>query len=390
MSSIFFSSLFQHRLMRDGDDTEYEESSQELSAADASQTDGDEVKWILFSFALLMSWCFLAIAAAMGYYTWREDRLLRQYQLEGVLISGQVSKIVLLREGIREIPCTNKVKKTEKTLKTIDEERGDDGTASLSNCTGKKYESLRSDVPYSKSATYLVAIGYDVELAGGYSTGILKWVRLQGDVLPRSLFYRRKSSLIGMTLLLKSKFSLKLSNNENLLPSPTEQEKPSSNADTSLPLLLMKEFPLSAHPRSAIIQSRSKSSRFVSFCIVTFFTGFGALTHFLAIHIVCAELGREVFPENLADRFDLFHILFLAMLSFVSSVTIFIVTAVRFLDKPIGLMLEGEYTKRGEYAAKSSGQTHDYTENTLDIACRTMSSRSDVFLSTSDTKSVPF
>ncbi|KAL7516940.1 hypothetical protein ACHAWX_001911 [Stephanocyclus meneghinianus] len=390
MSSIFFSSIFQHRLMRDGDDTAYEESLQALSATDATQTDGDEVKWILFSSALLMSWCFLAIAATMGYYSWREDRLLRQYQLEGVLIPGQVSKIVLLREGIREIPCTNKIKKSEKTLTTINEERGDDGTASLSNSSGEKYESLRSDVPYSKSATYLVAIGYDVELAGGYSTGILKWVRLQGDVLPRSLFYRKKSSLIGMTLLLKSKFSLKLSNNENLLPSPTEQEKSSSNADTTLPLLLMKEFPLSAHPRSAIIKSRSLSSRFVSCFIVIFFTGFGALTHFLAIHIVCAELGCEVSPENLADRINLFHILFFAILSFVSSVTIFIVTAVRFLDEPIGLMLEGEYTKRGEYASKSSGQTYDYTENTLDIACRTMSSRSDVFLSTSDKKSVPF
>eukprot|EP00804_Cyclotella_cryptica_P030180 CCRYP_021100-RA/>CCRYP_021100-RA protein AED:0.39 eAED:0.45 QI:0/0/0.5/1/0/0/2/1682/332 len=330
--------------MKDGDDAEYHESLQE-TLTNATRTDGDEGKWILFTFALLMSWCFLAIAAAMGYYSWREDRLLRQYQLEGILISGQVSNIVLIRE---------------------------------------RHDSLRSDVPYSKTATYLVAITYDVELASGYPTGILKWVRLQGDVLPRSLFYRKKSSLIGMTVLFRSKLGLKLSNNENLQPTPTQQEKSSSNADASLPLLMINEFPLSAHPQSAIIKSRSLSSRFVSVFIVSIFAVLGALTHFLAIHIAC----EEDFSENMGEGFMTFHIFLLATLSLILLFMILIAIAVRFLNNPIGLMLEGEYTKRGEYASKSSGQTNEYTENTFEIACRTMSSRSDVFLSTSEKKYV--
>ncbi|KAL3774709.1 hypothetical protein HJC23_002009 [Cyclotella cryptica] len=369
--------------MKDGDDAEYHESLQE-TLTNATRTDGDEGKWILFTFALLMSWCFLAIAAAMGYYSWREDRLLRQYQLEGILISGQVSNIVLIREGMQQISCTNKVKKFEKKLKTIDEESGHDRTASLSNSTGERHDSLRSDVPYSKTATYLVAITYDVELASGYPTGILKWVRLQGDVLPRSLFYRKKSSLIGMTVLFRSKLGLKLSNNENLQPTPTQQEKSSSNADASLPLLMINEFPLSAHPQSAIIKSRSLSSRFVSVFIVSIFAVLGALTHFLAIHIAC----EEDFSENMGEGFMTFHIFLLATLSLILLFMILIAIAVRFLNNPIGLMLEGEYTKRGEYASKSSGQTNEYTENTFEIACRTMSSRSDVFLSTSEKKYV--
>jgi hypothetical protein len=353
------------RQLEDGVTVEYNEVSN--AAAGVMSADGDEGKWILFSLAILMSWCFLIVAAAMGYYSWKEDRLLLRYLREGVVIPGQVSNIVLLREGSSNSSYAKK--KVKKTKMASGEENADDGTASLSY-SDEKHESVRSDVPYAKSSTYLAAIKYNVELAPGYSTGILKWARLQGDVLPRSLFNREKSSMIGMTVLFNSKFSLNISKNDTLL-TPTQQERSRSDSDTSLPLLLIKAFPLGAHPRSAIIKARSISSRLVSTSIVAFFATFGAVTHFLAIHSVYAEDITTSFSEHFAK------ILPTASLSLLCIIAFLMFMVVRFLDKPIDAMLRGEYTERGEYATKAGD---DYTLNTLEMACRTFSTRSDAFL----------
>jgi hypothetical protein len=345
--------------MEDNNGMEYDEFSQDELAVDSMTVDGDEGKWILFSIALLMSWCFLAVALAMAYYSWREDQLLLKYQSEGVVISGQVSNIVLLREGSRD---SNLAKKKRKVLKTIGEERSDGDTASLSN-SDENHESVRSDVPYSNSNTYLVAIKYEVELSPGYNTGVIKWIRLQGDVLPRSLFYRKKSSLVGMTVLF------------NLLQTPRQQDKSNSDpdAETSIPLLLLKSLPLSAHPRSSIIKSRSISSRSVSMSIIGFFAIGGAISHCLAVHVAYAT--------NLEDGLASFHIFSPpAVISLIFVIILFVFASVRVLDKPIQGMLEKEYTKRGEYDVVGSGQTNDLTVDTLEMACRTFSSRSDIFL----------
>lgn len=331
------------------------------NATDHASVNGDEGKWILVFIAILMSWCFLAVAVAMGYYSWREDRLLKQYQTEGVVITGQVSNIVLLREGSRENVFKRKNK--TKSLKTIGEEKCDGDTASLSY-SDERHESVRSDVPYSKSNTYLVAIKYEVELTPGYTTGVVKWVRLQGDILPRSLFYRKKPSLVGMTVLF------------NLMQTPTQQEasKPNPDADTSLPLILLKPLPLSAHPQSSIVKSRSLASRSVTISIVAFFAMAGAIAHCLAVHVAYAT--------NLEDGLATFRIFSpVAVISLLTIVTLYVYVVVRKLKNPISGMLEKEYLKRGEYSALDSGQTFDYTIDTLEMACRTFSSRSDVFLS---------
>eukprot|EP00956_Cyclotella_meneghiniana_P031551 scaffold83136_cov74-Cyclotella_meneghiniana.AAC.4 len=342
-----------HRFMQDNADGEPDDASNTNGAV---VVDGDEGKWILFSIAILMSWCFLAVALAMGYYSWRESRLLGIYQNEGVVISGQVSNIVLLREGSRSNIIATK--KKPKTLKTIVEERSDGDTASLSD------DSVRSDVPYSQSSIYLVAIKYGVEISPGYSTFVVKWLRLPGDVLPRSIFYRKKSTLVGMTVLF------------NLTQTPTQQEQLTSNpdSDTSLPLVLIKSMPLSAHPQSAIVKSQSLSSRSVTISIIAFFAIFGALAHCLALHIAYAtNLEDGLASMNIFSPF--------AMVSLLGIIVLFLFVEAIILDKPIGGMLEKEYTNRGEFAAVESGQTNEYTIDTLEMACRTFSSRSDAFLS---------
>lgn len=346
MSPIALSSLLRHRFMEDNEATDNETGVQPSLAADGVAIDGDEGKWILFSIAILMSWCFLAVAIAMGYYSWREDRLLKKYQIEGVVISGQVSNIVLLREGSRERVLK---KKKSKNLKTIGEEKGDGDTASLSD-SDERQESVRSDVPYSESNTYLVAIKYDVELSPGYTTGVIKWVRLEGDVLPRSLFYRKKSSLVGMTVLF------------NLVQTPTQQERsvPDTDADTSLPLVILDSLPLSAHPQYSIVKSRSISSRSVTLSIVAFFAIAGAITHCLAVHVACAA--------NLEDGLASFHILSTsAILSLLCIILALLSIAIRIMDGPVSNMLEKEYTKRGEFSAVGSGQTNDFTVDTLEM-----------------------
>ena len=346
--------------MEEGEFSKYDEPSEATLSDGSLETDGDEGKWVLFGMAMMMSWCFFAVATAVGYYSWREDRLLLKYQSEGVIIPGHVSNIVLLREGSRDNML---VKKKAKALKTITEEKSDQDTASLSG-SDEKLESVRSDVPYSESSTYLVAVKYEVESSPGYTTGVIKWIRLQGDVLPRSLFYRKKSSLVGMTVLF------------NLLQTPTQQETPRTDpdADTSLPLILIRAFPLSAHPQSSIFKARSLSSRSVTISIVSFFTIAGALAHCLAVHVANAT--------NLEDGLSSAQIFSSsALISLLCVMVLFVYISVCILHKPIELMLEKEYTKRGEYSAVGSGQTNDITIDTVEMACRTFSSRSDVFLS---------
>ena len=355
-SSLVSVVIQHHRFMQDNADAELDDTSNTNGAV---VVDGDEGKWILFSIAILMSWCFLAVALAMGYYSWRESQLLLKYQNEGVVISGQVSNIVLLREGSRNNIVANK-KKT-KTLKTIVEERSDGDTASLSD---DRLESVRSDVPYSQSSIYLVAIKYGVEISPGYSTSVVKWLRLPGDVLPRSIFYRRKSSLVGMTVQF------------NLTQTPTQREQLTSNpdADTILPLIMIKSMPLSAHPQSAIVKSQSLSSRSVTISIVAFFAIAGALAHCLAMHIAHAtNLEDGLASMNIFSPF--------AIVSLLGIIVLFLFLEVSILDKPINGMLEKEYTNRGEFDAVESGQTNEYTIDTLEMACRTFSSRSDAFLS---------
>ena len=70
-----------------------------------------------------------------------------------------------------------------------------------------------------------------------------------------------------------------------------------------------------------------------------------------------------------------------AMVSLLGIIVLFLFVEAIILDKPIGGMLEKEYTNRGEFAAVESGQTNEYTIDTLEMACRTFSSRSDAFLS---------
>ena len=114
-SSLLSVVIQHHRFMQDNADAEPDDTSNTNGAV---VVDGDEGKWILFSIAILMSWCFLAVALAMGYYSWRESRLLLKYQNEGVAISGQVSNIVLLREGSRNNIVANK-KKTKDHMERI-------------------------------------------------------------------------------------------------------------------------------------------------------------------------------------------------------------------------------------------------------------------------------
>ena len=70
-----------------------------------------------------------------------------------------------------------------------------------------------------------------------------------------------------------------------------------------------------------------------------------------------------------------------AMVSLFCIMVLFVFISVRILHKPIGVILEKEYTNRGEYPAIGSGQTNDISIDSVEMACRTFSSRSDVFLS---------
>jgi hypothetical protein len=100
----------------------------------------------------------------------------------------------------------------------------------------------------------------------------------------------------------------------------------------------------------------------------------GAIAHCLAVHVASAT--------NLEDGLATFRIFSpVAVVSLLTIGMLYIYLAVRILRNPIGGMLEKEYLKRGEYSAVESGQTYDYTIDTLEMACRTFSSRSDVFLS---------
>ena len=162
----------------------------------------------------------------------------------------------------------------------------------------------------------------------------------------------------------------------NLSQTTTEQERARTDpdADTSIPLILLRSFPLSAHPQSSIIKARSLSSRSVTISIVSFFAIAGALAHCLAVHVASAT--------NIEDELASVQIFSSsAMVSLFCIMVLFVFISVRILHKPIGVILEKEYTNRGEYPAIGSGQTNDISIDSVEMACRTFSSRSDVFLS---------